>query len=394
MTDRRSFLKMAAATAASALIANKADSQAKARPERMMVVNGLGALYNPNTFRMDQPTKTGTLVLDKRTIDDALSSGLAAVCITLGNPGADAGKEGEFEGTVEDIARWTAAITADDRLVKVNEVSDILRAWQERKIGVVFGFQNMAMVGDRPQRVDIFADLGVRCFQLTYNSVNQLGGGSLAAGDPPLTAFGRQVIDRINAKNGMVDLSHSGRRTCLEAARYSSRPISINHTGCRALSDSPRNKTDEELKLVAAKGGYVGIYLMNFLSVGRRFTGDDVAAHIDHAIKVCGEDHVGIGTDGGTTGIDDVDAFMEDYAKFVEKRRALGIAAPGEDPKIPRFAADLNGPQQFAVIAEKMAKKGYQSAVIEKVMSGNYLRFAREIWQHKGEVPLSVGESR
>ena len=389
MTDRRLFLKMAAA---SALIANKAYSQPKTGPDRM-VVNGLGALFNPNTPRKDESRKPGAVVLDKRTIDDALSSGLAAVCITLGNSDVDVGKEGEFEATVEDIAQWTAAITADDRLVKVNKVSDILRAWQERKIGVIFGFQNMAMVGDRSQRVDIFADLGLKCFQLTYNSVNQLGGGSLAAGDPPLTAFGRQVIDRINAKNGMVDLSHSGRQTCLDAARYSSRPISINHTGCRALSDSPRNKTDEELKLVASKGGYVGIYLMNFLSVGRRFTGDDVVAHIDHAIKVCGEDHVGIGTDGGTTGIDDIDAFMEGYAKFVERRRALGIAAPGENPKIPRFAADLNGPHQFAVISEKMATKGYKSAVIEKVMSGNYLRFASEIWQHQGEAPLSLGPS-
>jgi membrane dipeptidase len=378
MTDRRSFLQMAAAFG---LIANKAYSQPKNGPDRMMVINGLGGLWNPNTPRVDQSGKPSALVLDKRTIDDALSSGLAALCITLGNSDTDAGKEGEFEATVEDIARWIAAITADDRLVKVNKVSDILRAWQERKIGVIFGFQNMAMVGDRLQRVDTFADLGVKCFQLTYNSVNQLGGGSLAAGDPPLTAFGRQVIDRINAKNGMVDLSHSGHQTCLDAARYSSRPISINHTGCRVLSDSPRNKTDEELKLVASKGGFVGIYLMNFLSVGRRFTGDDVAAHIDHAIKVCGEDHVGIGTDGGTTGIDDIGAYMEGYAKFVEKRRALGIAAPGEDPKIPRFSADLNGPHQFAVIAEKMANKGYKSAVIEKVMSGNYLRFAREIWQ-------------
>jgi len=387
MSDRRLFLKMAAA---SALIANKPYSQPKTGPDRMMVVNGLGALYNPNTFRMDQSAKPSALVLDKRTIDDALSAGLA-VCVTLGNSDVDTGKEGEFEATVEDIARWTAAITADDRLVKVNKVSDILRAWQERKIGIIFGFQNMAMVGDRPQRVDTFADLGLRCFQLTYNSVNQLGGGSLAAGDPPITEFGRQVIDRINAKNCMVDLSHSGRQTCLDAARYSSRPISINHTGCRALSDSPRNKTDEELKLVASKGGYVGIYLMNFLSVGCRFTGDDVAAHIDHAIQVCGEDHVGIGTDGGTTGIDDIDAFMEGYAKFVEKRRALGIAAPGENPKIPRFAADLKGPHQFAVIAVKMAKKGYKSAVMQKVMSGNYLRFASEIWQHKGEAsPLSL----
>src|SRR3546814_9557842 len=80
-----------------------------------------------------------------------------------------------------------------------------------------------------------------------------------------LSPFGREVIERLNANHIMVDLSHSGERTCLEAAAHSSRPISINHTGCRALVDLPRNKTDEELRLVASKGGFVGIYFMPFL---------------------------------------------------------------------------------------------------------------------------------
>src|SRR3546814_18731152 len=81
----------------------------------------------------------------------------------------------------------------------------------------------------------------------------------------------------------MVDLSHSGERTCLEAAAHSSRPISINHTGCRALVDLPRNKTDEELRLVASKGGFVGIYFMPFLDPESRATADAVVAPIDHA---------------------------------------------------------------------------------------------------------------
>ena len=104
----------------------------------------------------------------------------------------------------------------------------------------------------------------------------------------------------------MVDLSHSGGQTCLDAARASRQPISINHTGCRALVDLPRNKTDEELRLVAERGGFVGIYFMPFLNPAGIATAADVVAHIEHAVNVCGEDHVGIGTDGGTTGIDDL----------------------------------------------------------------------------------------
>ncbi len=70
-----------------------------------------------------------------------------------------------------------------------------------------------------------------------------------------ITPLGREVIARCNANRVMVDLSHSGQQTCLEAARASTQPISINHTGCRALTDLPRNKTDEELRLVADQGG-------------------------------------------------------------------------------------------------------------------------------------------
>ena len=116
-----------------------------------------------------------------------------------------------------------------------------------------------------------------------------------------LTPFGHEVIDRLNANRVMVDLSHSGRNTCLEATRASKQPVSINHTGCRALNDLPRNKTDEELRLVASAGGFVGIYFMPFLNPAGHAMAQDVVANLDHAINVCGEDHVGIGTDGTVT---------------------------------------------------------------------------------------------
>src|SRR5690606_36648088 len=115
------------------------------------------------------------------------------------------------------------------------------------------------MVGDNLDRIDVFNDLGVRIIQLTYNPANHIGDGSMAPQNRGLTPFGRQVVERLNDARIMVDLLHSGQNTCLEAAKISKQPISINHTGCRALTDLPRNKTDEELKLVADRGGFVGI---------------------------------------------------------------------------------------------------------------------------------------
>jgi membrane dipeptidase len=132
--------------------------------------------------------------------------------------------------------------------MKIFTAEDIRTARSMRRIGLVYGFQNAAMVGDKSDRVDLFANFGVRVIQLTYNALNQLGGGSMAAGDPGLTPFGREVIERLNARHVMVDLSHSGHQICLDAARASKQPISINHPGCRAITNLPRNKTDEELR--------------------------------------------------------------------------------------------------------------------------------------------------
>ena len=178
----------------------------------------------------------------------------------------------------------------------------------------------------------------------------------------------------------MVDLSHSGQRTCLEAARVSKQPISINHTGCRALTDLPRNKTDEELRLVASRGGFVGIYFMPFLSADSNASAADVVAHIEHAVNVCGEDHVGIGTDGPITGVDDMAAYRRRIRTQVAERKAAGIGARGENPDTIPMVADLQGPGQFEKLAGLLRARGHREARIEKILGGNFLNFARLVW--------------
>ncbi len=265
-------------------------------------------------------------------------------------------------------------------LLKVLSVADIRRARAENKIGLIYGFQNAAQMGDDATRADIFANLGVRVIQLTYNVRNQLGDGSIVPEGRGLTPFGHQVVERLNANRVMVDLSHSGRQICLDAARASSQPISINHTGCRALADLPRNKTDEELRLVAEKGGFIGIYFMPFLNLSGHPTAVDVIAHIEHAIKVCGEDHVGIGTDGGTTPVDDLDAYKIALTREVEDRKAKGISAPGERDDTHPFVDDLRGPDQFRKLYRLLAARGHKPARIEKILGANFMRYATEVW--------------
>lgn len=366
MIGRRSFLG-----AGAALMATSALPARTAKADRL-VINALGGLGDPNLEQGATPDWP-------RLIRDARASGMDAVNITLGYV---SGKQDPFEESVRDVAEWDARVrTFPDALTKVLSAADIRKAHATGKLGLIYGFQNAAMMGEKADRVDIFADLGVRIIQLTYNVRNQLGGGSLDPENRGLTEFGREVVARLNAKRVMVDLSHSGQRICLDAARASKQPISINHTGCRTLADLPRNKTDEELRLVAEKGGFVGIYFMPFLRAdGTQIHASDVVAHIEHAIKICGEDAVGIGTDGPTTGIDDMPRWKKAFEDDIKRRRAAGISAPGERPDSYTFALDMTGPEQFRILAEKLRSRGHSAARIDKILGLNFLRYAGRIW--------------
>jgi membrane dipeptidase len=178
----------------------------------------------------------------------------------------------------------------------------------------------------------------------------------------------------------MVDLSHSGQRTCLDAIAVSRQPISINHTGCRALTDLPRNKTDEELRGVAEKGGFIGIFFMPFLNPSGHATAGDVVAHLEHAVKVCGEDHVGIGTDGDVTGIDDLEAYRSHLAQEVADRAKAGIGATGERADTFPFVVDLRGKDQFHKLARMLKAQGWRQGRIDKILGLNFVTYAREVW--------------
>jgi len=344
----------------------------------MLVVNALGGLGNPNAKPPDGASRAEKLRIDQRALIDARRSGLHVVNSTIGWV---AGPGEPFEFSVRETASTVLQIrNQPDDLSLILTAGDIERARAEAKIGIIMGFQNATMFGKDATRVDLFADMGVRVMQLTYNVQNDLGSGSLMPEDQGLTPFGREVMARIEANKVMVDLSHSNRQTCLDAIKAATRPLSINHTGCRAITDLARNKTDAEMRGIADKGGFVGIYFMPFLAKGRIATADDVATHIVYAVKVAGEDHVGIGTDGYVTSYDDMDAYMEELRKENEQRVKLGIAAAGESATTTPFIMDLRGPGQFQKLADLLLAKGLKMAQVEKILGRNFLRFARDVW--------------
>ena len=340
-----------------------------------IIIDGLGGIANANEGPPEERTDQG---IDARAIADARASGLCAFNQTIGYVYGD--KE-PFEASVKEIGEWDALIRSHaGDLLKVHKAGDIREAQASGRVGVILGFQNGAMMGNDAKRAAIFANLGVKVIQLTYNGRNQLGDGSMVKENQGLTPFGREVVHELNRNRVIVDLSHSGEQTCLDAIAASTQPIMITHTGCRAISDLPRNKSDRELRRVAERGGVVGIYFMPFLAIDRQPTAQDLIAHIEHALNVCGEDHVSIGTDGSVPAIDDMQRYYADLKKDVDARRAAGIGATGERADIVPFLPDLQGADKFWRLADMLQARGHKAAVVDKVLGVNFLRLAEQVW--------------
>jgi membrane dipeptidase len=320
----------------------------------------------------------GTRAIDARSLADARSAGLSAVNVTLGHV---AGTADAFCETVRDITGWNAFIAQHpESLRRVLGVADISAASEAGQVGVIYGFQNTEMLGREVERVRLFAKMGVRVIQLTYNGRNAVGDGATVADDQGLSRFGADVLERLQAEGVLVDLSHSSEKTCLDALGLARRPVAITHAGCRAVADHPRNKSDAELRVLAAKGGVVGLYFMPYLRLAGQPMAADLVAHLEHAIDVCGEDHVGLGTDGGTTSHDDMTAYRRQLEDEIAQRRALGIGAPGETADVTTFLPDLCGPTQFQRLADLLAARGHAASRIEKILGGNFRRVMSEAW--------------
>jgi membrane dipeptidase len=216
--------------------------------------------------------------------------------------------------------------------------------------------------------------------QLTYNNRNLAGDGALEPDNAGLSKLGKATIERIEAEKQLLDLSHGGARTMAQAAAFAKRPLVISHTGARALTDHPRNVADDTIRVVADKGGVVGVYFMPFLTLDSHPKAADVIAHVDHVAKVAGEDHVGIGTDNGVLPTTLDAETKEKLKKWQLDRIKAGIAAPGEAVGVYPMVEDYNSVDRYERFANDLAKRGWSPSRLEKLMGGNFLRVYREAW--------------
>ena len=336
----------------------------------------IDALSGPGGFDPGEPDDAP---LSPKFIADVRASGVTAVNVTVNEVGNGPDR---FEKTIAGMARVEHELTAHpDVFLKVLSAKDLNDAKSSGRLGLIFGFQDTSMLQGDLTRLVTFYDLGVRISQPTYNRRNLMGDGCVEAADGGLSRLGYDWIAEMNRLHMLLDLSHAGPRTISQGIAASTAPMAITHTGCRALVDVPRNTYDDSLKALADRGGVAGIYFMPFLRASGQPHADDVIRHLEHAVNVCGEDHVGLGTDGGISGIELNEAYAKSQRKFFEDRTKAGIAAPGEAPDVFNLIPEYNDPRRFKTLADDLARRGWTAGRIEKILGGNFARLFGEVWR-------------
>lgn len=278
--------------------------------------------------------------------------------ITVFHPAVGYVEGDVYAASSADISGWDAFIDAYPQyFIRVCSSADVPRAKAEGKLGIIVGQQNsnhFRTVDD----VDAFYKLGQRVSQLTYHD-NALGGGSTDSAEKGLTAYGVQVLARMNRLGMAVDISHCGDRTTLGAIEASAKPVLVTHSNCRALMPhSARCKTDAAIRKLAARGGVMGITMERlFVGTGKTVTIENVLDHVDHVVKLVGPEHVGLGTDVDLDGRD----------------RAIA----------PRKKNDLDGleyARKVYELTEGLVRRKYSKPDIGLILGGNFERVLADIW--------------
>jgi membrane dipeptidase len=339
----------------------------------------------------------------RANVDELYARAIVVDTLTNDGPGFDAGQalDAGLSAAVVDLPifprnmpsamraleAWRDAFAKPEtRYVKVLKAADLEGAKRERKFGVILSCQDAAILDSSTasvndyniQNLKRYHELGLRVLQLTHNERNGLGDSFREKTNAGLSRLGEKVVAAMNELRMIIDVSHCGDTTTDEAIKLSKQPCAITHAGCRALYPTLRNKTDAQIRAVSERGGIFGVFNMSLWLTTRPTTSvDDVVAHLDHAVKVGGIDHVTFGSDGpvlvNPTPEDQQLKGMRGYAE-----RNLGL--PGAE-RIPNhvLVRELNSPRRLYVLADALSRKGYKADGIEKIIGGNFVRFLREV---------------
>ncbi|MFV2177529.1 dipeptidase [Actinomadura sp. LOL_011] len=279
--------------------------------------------------------------------------------------------------SLDAVANWRHFAEDNADLVGIARTAgDVRRLAAEGRTALILGFQNSSMLQGRLAYVDFFAEVGVRVVQLTYNIQNDIGGSCYEPVDSGLTRFGHEVVERMNRAGIVIDLSHVGNRTTLDAIHASGRPVAITHANCSDITDHPRNKPREVLEAMAEGGGVIGVTTYHNLTRGFIDTPAAWSEMVARTVDIAGAAHVGIGTDANVGGTDEYRAWMRSGRWSRRPQEGAGLATGAASSGPPSW---FRGPGDFAVLDEALRARGFSAEEVAGLMGGNWLRFYDEV---------------
>ncbi|HJO38501.1 MAG: membrane dipeptidase [Vicinamibacterales bacterium] len=361
---------------------------ATARPAAMPQASGAPAeIYarayaiDAMCFAMAPPPATFVQYLTPDKVEALRTSGLTAMAMNMTSNFAELSQVENMFGAVKDrIATWDAIVAANpDVFRKVTTTAELDAVKQSGHVGFIYCFQMSAPFGWDLAKLRTFAELGVRQIQLADGSRNYLVDSCWEHTNAGLSRFGHQTVEAFAELGILVDLSHVGERSSLDAILASPNPAIYSHSGCLPLCPHPRNVSDRNVRALAERGGVFCVYNQSgWLTQDPEISIDHFIAHLAHVIDLGGEDAVGVGTDQDAV---DMTAMrpteVADHNGSFERRRQEypELAWEIRHMRVP----ELSHPRRLLHLAEALDARGYRPATIEKILGGNYVRVFREV---------------
>lgn len=274
----------------------------------------------------------------------------------------------DFRGALNLMNAWLAKLDKDPSLLHVTTVDDIHRAKREGKLGIGFHFQNSRPVEYDLGNLAVLHRLGLRVMQLTYNEKNQVGDGATERTDAGLSKFGLRMIAEMNRLGVVVDLSHVGYRTTMEAMEASTLPVMFSHSNAWAVHPSKRNIKDDQIKALARSGGVIGMNgFPGFVHKDHPATLAQFLDHVDHIAHLVGTDHIGLGLD---------------YSQSTPEDYKFWGYDPETYPMPPwQYPTGVHEVSLLANFTTGLKGRGYSDADVRKILGENFIRVFKAVWK-------------
>ncbi|MEM7197633.1 MAG: membrane dipeptidase [Pseudomonadota bacterium] len=280
----------------------------------------------------------------------------------------------DFREMVAIIAEWNRYFDQFAQwILHAHTAADVIRAKEEGRTAIIFGFQNPSPIGDDISLIEICHMLGVRFMQLSYNNQSLMATGCYEEQDCGITRYGRQAILEMNRVGLVVDMSHSAENSTLQAIEISTRPIAITHANPHWWHAALRNKSDTVIKALTQSGGMIGFSLYpHHLAGGTECTLQSFCEMVARAVEKYGVSSLGLGSDLCQDQPDHVVTWMRNGKWSHEEDFGEGSVKNRGFPKQPSWFRDN---RDFGNISAGLKAAGFDTGEIAAIMGGNWLRF-------------------